>query len=245
MTQQELLQAVYARLGGKPDSAPEPLILAKVQEAIKSVTKELVYSGHPMATELIKTSEYEMPTFDQINYEDEGSGFFVIDLQNSAVVKTSDKLKSVYMKLVGDLNLDMGTYEISNQLLVDLGGFQNPAWTTIDFGTFNNPSVLRNRKVIEPCNSWSGLESLPFIHNKSYYKYHNNKLYLSLSIYDKIRKYEADNSEGGSSKIEVEHFHYLTLAEFPYELVDVLLAALIPMLMPQAPQQQNEGKKKQ
>lgn len=254
MKQQELLQAVYARLGGKPDSAPEPLILAKAQEAIKSVTKELVYSGNPMATELITTSRYEMPTFDEINYEDEGSGFFVIDLKNPveedaglSVVKTSDKLKSVYMKLVGELNLDMGTYEVPNQIQVDLGGFINPAWINLDFGTFDNASILKNRKILEPCNSWDGLESLPFAHNKSYYKYHGNKLYIGLGMYDKIRKYEADKSEGGSSEIEVEHFHYLPLSKFPYELIDILLAALIPMLMPMAPQPEpsrNEGKKK-
>jgi hypothetical protein len=242
MTNQELLQAVYARLGGKPDMAPEPLILAKVQDAIKSLSKELVYSGNPMSTLLVKTVEKPLEV------DAEGSGFFVADLSDFEVIKTGDKLKSVFMKVVGDLNLDLGTFTVSNQLLIDLGGFVNPAWQTIDFGTFNNPSVLRNRKIIQPTNSWDALETLPWAHNKSYYKYHNNKLYISLGIYDKVRKYYAEEeSVGGESVIEIEHFCYLPLSEFPYELVDVLLNALVPMLMPQAPQQEpkkNEGKKK-
>jgi hypothetical protein len=267
MTNQELLQAVYARLGGKPDFAPEPLIIAKAQEAVKSVAKELVYSGHPMSSHFITSTEYEIPAYTELNTADEGSGFFIVDLENDEpigplgegeepvpkekrVIKTTvDKLKTVYMKLTGEFVLDMGTFTISNDLLVDLGGFVNPAWTTIDFGTFNSLSITKNRKIIEPCNSWSGLETLPFIHNKSYYKYHGNKLYISLSVYDKVRKYYADEPEvGGTSVIEVEHYHYLPLSEFPYQLIDVLLTALLPMLMPQAPQpepKKNEGKKKQ
>lgn len=192
MTNQQLLQAVYARLGGKPDSAPEPLILAKTQEAIKSVIKEVVYSGNPMSVEFVK--EF---TVSNLSTKDDSTKFFVLELSNSTypLVKMGNKLLSV-----------------------------------------TRTGTAAGDKM-DNTNSWDALETLPSVHNHPYYKWSNNKLY--------IRVPEATQPANISFKIE--HYSYLTLAEFPYELVDILLTALIPMLMPQAPQPEpkNEGKKKQ
>lgn len=184
MTNQELLQAVYARLGGKPDSAPEPLILAKVQEAIKSVTKELVYSGNPMSHLLIKSVTHSSVT------TKEGDLFYK-DL--TGILKTGTKFLTV---------------------------------------------TRSDNKKIEPTNSWDALSELPKKHNHPYYKWHNNRVYISVP----------DAVAPANVTFTIEHYHYLTLSEFPYDLVDILLSALIPMLVPQAPQpepKKNEGKKKQ
>lgn len=188
MTKQELLQAVYARLGGKPDSAPEPLILAKAKEAIKAVTKELVYSGHPMAVELVK----QFTVTSHIT-KDESNKFFLLELSNSIypLVKTGSKLLSLTRTGVDDAGDKM-----------------------------------------DNTNSWDALETLPSIHNHPYYKWSNNKLYIRVP----------DSPQPANVSFKIEHYAYLPLSEFPYELVDILLTALIPMLALPAEQPEQENK---
>lgn len=189
MTNQQLLQAVYARLGGKPDSAPEPLILAKTQEAIKAVTKELVYSGHPLAVELVKQF-----TVSSHSTKDDSGKFFLLELSNSTypLVKTGSKLLSLTR-------------------------------TAVDAGD-----------KMDNTNSWDALETLPSIHNHPYYKWSNNKLYIRVP----------DSPQPANVSFKIEHYAYLPLSEFPYELVDILLTALIPMMVPQEEPASSNAKRK-
>jgi hypothetical protein len=187
MKKQELLQAVYARIGGKPDFAPEPLILAKVQEAIKAVTKELVYSGNPMASLLIDSTG----AVDPLEFDDD------LELYSYNVIQPNgpDFLK------------------LTNKFLL-------VTW----LGRYDE-----KQETIENCNSWDALETLPKLHNKPYYKWHNNKLYVAFP------EPPVDEEEDNTPALQVEHYAYLPLSEFPYELIDLLLNVLIPMILPTPP----------
>ena len=194
MTKQELLQAVYARIGGKPDFAPEPLILAKVQEAIKSVTKELVYSGNPMSSLLIDT--------ESLSLSNEG--------------------------LTPDTKLNFWaaeTPEFSTKFLKILPKFSLVTWYPEEVGSLP--------ETVEPANSWDALETLPDLHRKPYYKWHNNTLYVNVPT--PIPAEGEEPEEETVLDVDVEHYAYLPLSEFPYELVDLLLNVLVPMILPTPP----------
>lgn len=202
MTKQQLLQAVYARLGGKPDFAPEPLIIAKAREAIKMVTKEIVYSGNPLSHLLIgRSEELDLSSGDELEFFEEDLNSIDLDL-----VKISPKFNSVI-------------------------------WT----GRWDG-----NEETMESCNSWDALETLPKLHNKPYYKWHNNKIYVSLPDVPLSGEDEINEGEVNVCSLIIEHYAYLPLEDFPYELIDVLLNALIPMIVPAPPEPpKNNGKSKQ
>jgi hypothetical protein len=79
---------------------------------------------------------------------------------------------------------------------------------------------------MEPTNSWTALDNLPAKHNKGYYKIKEKKIFTKIPTNDSSTSYS----------LYIEHYQYLSISDFPFELIDVLLEALIPMLMP--PQQQ-------
>lgn len=277
MTHQELLQAVYTRLGGKPDSAPEPLILAKAQDAIKSVTKELVYSGNPMASLLIKRTIQNLYGSHSNTFNSSGvnvttneitvaspnnfvPGMMVvftahgnrvlptpISHTKTYFIKSVDALKIKVSETATGAEVDLTNAGSGTGLTVrtmsDLG-FQCIDLDLIDtdyLKTSNRLLLVRHIfdgdiHTVEPVNSWDGLETLPALHNKDYYKYDDNKIFFN-----------CQSPPAETTQVLLEHYAYLPITEFPYELVDILLNVLIPMLMPQAPQQEpkkNEGKKK-
>lgn len=180
MTKLQLLEAFYARLGGKPDELPEPFVLGKAEEAIKALSKELVFSANPNAHLLIKRHSFSAITAKE-------GGLFYADLPG--IIKTGSKFLT----------------------------------------------VTRNDNMkIEPTNSWDALSELPKKHNHPYYKWNNNRIYVSVQ----------DTSAPANITFTVEHYSYLTLSEFPYELVDMLVNAILSSVMPQEQETKNAKSKK-
>jgi hypothetical protein len=87
--------------------------------------------------------------------------------------------------------------------------------------------------TIEPVNSWDALETLTDLHQKDYYRYHNNTLYLNCR-----------SGIDASTTVAVEHYEYLPLTEFPYELVDLLVTAMMASIMPKQEEPRNAKSKK-
>lgn len=185
MTKLQLLEAFYSRIGGKPDEFPEPLVLGKADQAMKTVAKELVYSMHPSSHLFIR--EFAVGP---ISTKDETTKFFTHELGATGIMKTSNKFLSL---------------------------------------------IKSDGKKMEPTNSWDALETLPVAHNQPYYKWSNNRLYISLP----------DNPAPANVTFKIQHYAYPeTLSNFPYELVDILVNALLASLMPAAEPEKNNAKRK-
>lgn len=181
MTKDQLTQSVYLRLGGKYDFAPEPFILAKADEAIKRVVKQMVYGNNPMSSLFIDSAT---PTI--VSSPSTKMGFKYAELSDS-IIRTSPKLH-------------LATYVSSS-----------------------------TKYIMEPVNSWKALDTLPAQHDKAYYKIHENTLYFKLP-------------SGTADSLYIEHYQYPSLTNYPFELVDVLLDVLVPMLGP-APTEQAMAQK--
>lgn len=184
MKKYELLQSVYARLNGKPEGMPEPMILAKADSAIKAVVKQLVYSNSPVADLFIKATTLT-PSGQTKN------GLPFVDLPDS-ILQQGKRLHLVSYKIGG----------------------MSPAMVPM-----------------EPVNSWGALETLPALHKKPYYRLHENTIYYKLP------------PDVFISSIYVESHKYPGLENFPFELVDILLEVLMPMLGLEPPQQNEKQKK--
>ena len=173
MTNQQLTQSVWSRLGGKLDLAPAPLILAKANEAIKIVSKQMVLGGNPLSYNLIKSSNLTIAGSDKMGFKNAALP--------ASIIRSIDRLHAV---------------------------------TCVYNGT---------TYIMEPVRSWTALKELPDKHNKPYYKLHENTLYFRLP------------SNNTPSSITTEHYQYLSISEFPFELIDVLLDVLIPMFAASQP----------
>lgn len=176
MTNQQLVQSVWSRIGGKVDWAPAPVIMAKAVDAIKTVTKQMVLTDNPLAKLLIKSTTISSPT------TVDGNKSFAL---SDTLVRSGQRLHSVY-------------YDVS--------------------GT---------KYRMEPANSWTALDNLPAKHNKAYYKIKDKNIFTKIPTNDSSTSYS----------LYIEHYQYLSIADFPFELIDVLLETLIPMLMPLQQQQ--------
>ncbi len=189
MTATQLLQSVYSYFGGrKPQNLVEPVVLAKAVDAIKMLTKELVYTGSPMAELLLKERTSASSPAVTLVTSPTKNGFRYADL--SAIDHV--RLPNNRLKTISHLN------------------------------------ATNVRTLMEPVNSWYALEAMPDRHCKSYYKWHGNTLYVNFPTTG------ADFTNG----LVIEHYEYLSITDFPYELIDLLLAKLVPMLM--GPQATNE-----
>lgn len=188
MTEQFFLQTVYSYLGGKKgDTLSEPVLLAKGEDAIKILVKELVYSGNPMAERfLVERTSASTPAVTLVTSPTK-NGFMYASLSSISHVRTpNNRLKTV-----------------------------------------SHISASNVYTLMEPVNSWYALEKMPARHCRSYYRWHGNTLYVKFAS-------GADYTNG----LWVEHYEYVGITSFPADLIDLLMAKLLPMIMPQ-----NEGQK--
>ena len=195
MTNQQLAQSVWSRLGGKVDWAPVPLILAKASEAIKMVTKQLVFNNNPLAELLIKpqTLAYTAAVGETIAVPltIDGNKYFTL---SDSIVRSQNRLHAVYY-------------------------------------------IYGSDKIrMEPTNSWTSLTKLPNAHNKPYYKLEGKKIYTKIPTFNTgTNPVVVNTDENTNYGLYIEHYQYLPVSEFPFELIDVLLDALIPMLATSQP----------
>lgn len=123
---------------------------------------------------------------------------------------------------------DFGFYVISlnsSSLALDAGesDFIGYVINNRKFVTVSFIDGSANKTTMEPAFSWLALDTMPVRHCKSYYKVEGNTLYM---------KFHTGAVFSGG--IQIENYEYPTITNYPFELIDLLLGKLVPMLVQQS-----------
>lgn len=260
MTNNQFFQALYARLNGKPEGFPEPLLIARANEVIKTLIKNLLLTGNPLANLFIREVAITSSTTFTVTASN-SSGDLLLTKTNHGLVDDDLLAFTSTESLPGNVQSGPNYKAVvvnGNQFKITPANSTTPiAYSSSGSGTITcykiidrkgginyadiPDSVVRfgnrlhlvkyqsngDEYFMEPVNSWFGLEALPQTSNKALYKLKEKQLFYRLP----------QNVSPSNGTIYIEHYKYVELNDYPFELVDMLIDQLIQTMAPsnQAP----------